>query len=120
MASDPSVQARGSGWRFKSRTHSKMVNLWYSFLKVHTLTTTHQKALILVPLIPCRVGFHSITANSWVHEILKFLIGSVESVVKYIYMEYIHLYSSVNTLYVRARTLDSFDVKPEWDFVSYP
>ena len=31
------------------------------------MTTTHQKALILGPLVPCRVGFHSMASDPWVH-----------------------------------------------------
>ena len=67
MTSDPWVQARGWDWRLKSRTPSKMAFLWYSFLEVHILTTTHQKALILGPLAPCRAGFHSIASDPWIH-----------------------------------------------------
>ena len=44
-----------------------VVFLRYSFLEVHILTTTVQKAFILQPQLPCRVSFHSMTLNPRVH-----------------------------------------------------
>ena len=44
-------------------TPSQLAFLWYSFLEVHILTTTHQKALILGPLMPCGVGFYSMASD---------------------------------------------------------
>ena len=38
-----------------------------SFLEVHILTTTYQKAFILGPLVPSRVSFLTITSDPWVH-----------------------------------------------------
>ena len=42
-------------------------HLRYSFLEVHILTTTHQKAFILGPQVPCRVSFHSMKPDPRVH-----------------------------------------------------
>ena len=41
--------------------------MWYllcqSFLQVHNLTATYQKTFILGPLVPCMVGFYSMTTD---------------------------------------------------------
>ena len=44
-----------------------VVFLLQSFIEVHILTSTYQKAVILKPYIPCRVFFHSMTSDPRVH-----------------------------------------------------
>ena len=54
----------GAGARGQNLEHvHNVVFLQYSFLEVHILTTTLQKAFILEPQLPCRVSFHSMTLN---------------------------------------------------------
>ena len=39
------------------------VTLRQSFLEVHILTTSHHRAFILGPKVPCSVGLHSVTLD---------------------------------------------------------
>ena len=55
----PGTGAIGS----KSSTCSKCGISGLKFLEVHILTTTYQKAFILGPKVPYRIGSHSITLD---------------------------------------------------------
>ena len=58
----------GGGARGQNLVHIQKIGfLRWSFLKVHILITTCQKAFMLAPLIPYRVSFHSTASDSRVH-----------------------------------------------------
>ena len=62
MPSDQRVHARGLEIQGPNPVHvQNVVFLGLSFLEVHILTTTYQKAFILGPKEPYRVGSHPIT-----------------------------------------------------------
>ena len=63
----PGSRPGGGAGGYNLEHLQKWLLLCKSFLEVHILTTTHQKALILGPLTPCRVGFHSMASDLWVH-----------------------------------------------------
>ena len=67
MTLDPRVNAWG-----RARVHivvklQNMAFLFQSFLEVHILTTTYQKAFILRPNVPCKCLLHSLTSDPRVH-----------------------------------------------------
>ena len=66
MPSDPGSMPVDGAKGSKSSTCSKCGMSVLIFLEVHILTTTYQKAFMLGPRVPYRVGSHCITLDPWV------------------------------------------------------